>query len=118
MGLEKVKVGDRLTVCPHSYGHTPQPYKFVTAVKVTKTSVTDSEGERWTMAGRRWGNSGAWSGALCRPFENSDENDNKMLLAEQAETWNRNRLLGVKWRTVDVAVIDECIAVLEKHHIK
>ena len=106
MGLEDVKVGDRLTIVEWVGFGGGSRWEFCTAARVTKTSVIDDKDRRWTLRGRRVGY-GPYSGPLCRPFAPEDKEAAEADLRAAEVRVMAADLSQLRWRELDPEIIRE-----------
>jgi len=111
-----VEVGDRLSVASGNRLSTSVPFTFRTAVKVTKTSIIDDTGQRWTMRGQKWGHSSSsymW-GEYLKVYDPSHEEANAEHLRRYGREIKCRKLANYNWSDASESVLDAVIALLKK----
>lgn len=111
MNIESLKVGDKITV----RGSDRSPPSVRTLTKVTKTSVTDDKGDRWTMGGRLWGEKGSWHFTLCEPWKPEHDQQIADCKKEFEEKKRRNIVMHFNYSRLDQDTIDKVYAVLDEY---
>lgn len=122
--FEELKVGDRVGILPGGMG----VLRLATAVKVarvTKTSITTSDGRRWNRrSGWLWGTTGGYYPTRLIPIDEvADHNYMRQEQAVRRELRERIKELIVATGTgmvIDTDVLTQCVelleAELEKNH--
>lgn len=71
MSLSELKVGDSITF---SRGGMMAEIELRKITAITKTFIVDSNSEKWTMRGKRWGiKEGSWNNPYIAPTRPGDE---------------------------------------------
>lgn len=112
MNLEALKVGDKIT----KRASTAEPPSVRTVVKVTKTSITDDKGDRWsTSRGRLWGETDSWHFTTVEPWKPEHDQQIADAKKEWEEKKRRNIVVNFNYARLTQPVLDEIYAVLQKH---
>lgn len=103
--LNSLKVGDKITVI-RSWGFSNFIYEFRTIARITKTSITDSTGIRWTMRGDQWGVPPTSRSATAAPYESEHEDRAATATAERELTLMRNRCRDYHWKNAPREIVE------------
>lgn len=110
MNISQLKIGDKITIRPSSH----EAPSIRTIVKVTKTSVTDDKGSRWTLSGREWGSEG-YSRSWCEPWKPEHDKQIADARKEWSEKQRRNIVVHFNYSRLDQDTIDRVYAILDEY---
>ena len=109
--FQDLQVGDKITITSGRHGGYSTIIR--TVAKVTKTSITDSDGGRWSMSGSLWGSS-FWDSSHANVYKDGDDKRVAKSIAADVRQHKVLVLDRVAWADHTDEVLDAVLAILQE----